>query len=68
MLIIFQDKNFLYDFLEDKWTELAPMQETHHKHGCGLAIREDGTKEVVVAGGYRKGSVEIFNLDSQSWR
>ena len=40
------------------------------KHGCGLATKSTGQKEVIVAGGDSPsiGSVEILNLDSGSWR
>ena len=58
----------MYDFIMDKWTELAPMQENRTSHACGLVTLSDDTKELVVAGGYHRTSVEIYNFETQTWR
>ena len=58
----------MYDFFTDQWTELPSMQTGRYFHACGLARKSDGTAQAVVAGGYNVDSVEIFDLDSQTWR
>lgn len=58
----------MYDFTSNTWTELPPMQENRDSHGCGVVTLEDGTQELVVAGGYDRTSVEIYNFGTQVWR
>ena len=62
-----QNHFYIYNFIEDSWTELAPMQESRFGHGCGLVTLEDGTQELVVAGGHTT-SVEIYSFENQNWR
>ena len=68
MDLAFQAQVFLYDFSVSAWTALAPMQERRTYHGCGLVVKNRGAREVVVAGGAGSKSVEIYNLETQSWR
>ena len=56
----------MYDFFADQWTELPSMQTGRLYHGCGLARKQDGTLQVVVAGGFTKDSVEILDLDTMT--
>ena len=58
----------MYDFSADQWTELPSMKTSRYGHGCGLARKLDGTLQAVVAGGYLEDSVEIFDLDTETWR
>lgn len=58
----------MYDFSEDQWTELPFLQTGRYWHACGLARKLDGTYQVVVAGGYTENSIEIFDLDTKTWR
>ena len=65
----------MYDFSADLWTELPSMQTGRIDHGCGLARKQDGTLHAVVAGGFSKtdggtytDTIEIFDLETMTWR
>ena len=58
----------MYDFSMDVWTTLEPMQMGRSGHGCGLIEHENGTQEVMVAGGQNTSTVEMYNLESGIWR
>ena len=58
----------MYDFSGDQWTELPSMQTGRYSHGCGLSKKLDGTLQAVVAGGKGRDSVEIYDLDTKTWR
>ena len=44
------------------------MLRPRDRHACGLVTRDDGSREVVVAGGNSLDSVEIFDLEAMRWR
>ena len=62
----------MFDFAAFEWTKLPSMPTGRHGHGCGVIQKADGTQEAVVAGGddylYFEKSVEIYNIETQSWR
>lgn len=58
------DDTWVLNLKNLKWTPLTPMQTPRYQHGCILT--EAG--EVLVAGGFGRSSVEIFNPVSQEWR
>ena len=63
-----QSQVYMYDFFDDQWTELNSMQTGRLYHGCGLARKQDGALQVVVAGGVKNDSIEILDLDTMTWR
>ena len=68
--LVFQlNSVYFYDMSMDEWTHLSSMQTARFSHGCGLVKKSDGTMEAVVAGGFPiTNTVEIFNLETKTWR
>ena len=62
----------MYDHSNEELIRLPNLNGTRYHHGCGLVTKEDGTREVVIAGGYQPKKivdlVEILNLDTNTWR
>ena len=59
----------MYDSESDTWSVLPDMKTTRHYHGCGLAVKSDGTSDqAVVAGGTDTQTVEVFDFTLMEWR
>ena len=56
------DLAFLYDWVTGTWTELPPSLTKKDNAACGLAVNEDGTADIVVAGGFNSLSVELLHI------
>ncbi len=53
------------------WEELPTPLSNRYHHNCGVVINGASGKEVVIAGGWENflpDTVEIFNLQSMTWR
>ena len=50
-----------------QWIPLPPMPTPRFYQQAGLVTYPDGTKGILVAGGYRETSVEFLNLDTLIW-
>ena len=55
------------------WTFGPRMNVARFSHTCNLIQRMEGSKEIIVVGGYDEhynglDSVEIYSLDNQTWR
>lgn len=63
---------YIFLYFSNDWTELSNSPTHRNKHGCGRVTSQTGTREIVVAGGVSTveylDSVDIFNLESMSWR
>lgn len=60
-----------YDFDSGSWSQLNDMQTARSSHGCGWAIKSDGTVQYVVAGGTTNGGTSTFEISESSggiWR
>ena len=67
------DQAFMFNKESNSWRELQRMTVGRRYHSCGMVANSDGTgKQVVVAGGkidrVYTDSVEIFSLETESWR
>ena len=62
----------MYNHLNGELIERQSIDGTRYHHGCGLVTKEDGTQEVVIAGGYQSNkivdSVQIYDLAADTWR
>ena len=59
----------------EKWTRGPELSLPKGYHSCSLVTHPDGVKDIVVAGGYARGTscyyqneVDIINLDSNTRR
>jgi hypothetical protein len=63
---------YIFLYFSNDWAELSNSPTHRNKHGCGRVTSQTGTREIVVAGGVSTveylDSVDIFNLESMSWR
>ena len=61
---------YLYDREYDTWREVPSMNMGRYRHSCGIIDSYGGSgKDIIVAGGYPyRQSVEIFSLDTETWR
>lgn len=50
------------------WSSWPDMQVARTNHRCGMVIKANGTREVLVTGGLHSSTTEVFNLDTQKWR
>ena len=80
-LVILDDKNlflagggskssraYIYNKDANVWREVSSMTEDRTFHSCGL-VRGNSGNEVVVLGGYTSSSlIEIFSIDTETWR
>ena len=81
-LVILDDKNlflagggnpespraYIYNKDANAWREVSSMTEPRYEHSCGL-VRGNSGNEVVVVGGYPTySSIEIFSIDTETWR
>ena len=62
-------KHFLMAFT----CRMAPMPRNRQDHACGLVVDPENGPEIVVAGGLDGSStaldsVDIYNVNSDSWR
>ena len=44
------------------------MPTRREEHGCGLVLHPDNGPEIVVAGGQDTDTVDIYTVDTNSWR
>ena len=58
-----KSRTYIYDWNKEQWTESAPLNKRRQYHGC--AVLED--QGVIVAGGTQESSVEVFDLQTESW-
>ena len=70
-------KTHVYRADDGEWEEVEDMISPRYGLMCGLAVTSAGSQEVVAAGGYFvpglfvqyfSDAVEIFSLDTRSWR
>ena len=59
---------FIYLSRQKYWKRLPSLSYQRSDHSCGLVRRPSGDVEIVVAGGVREVTLEIFNFRSQTWR
>ena len=62
------ERAFMYNRGNDSWRQLPDMQTRRNRHSCGLVQSPTGTREIVVAGGQHEHPMEIFSVDSETWR
>ena len=50
------------------WTQLPDSTNYHTRSMCGKVTAENGTEELVIAGGTAGPTTEIYNMASNTWR
>ena len=70
----FDKDTYMYSTLTNEWQQLPLMPTGRRYSGCGVVRLEDGSKVVVVVGGYgyevdndRTDTVEIYSIEEQQW-
>ncbi len=58
---------YFYNMESGEYTQGPDMEVERYFHSCGILTASDGSKKLVVAGGYLEKSVEIMDLDSVTW-
>ena len=73
-LVIFQDnpsqRTFIYDFLENSWTEGPLLLTPRYYHSsCAVQLDDGSTQCIIVIGGpeYWPGSTEIYDIKNGKW-
>ena len=56
----------MYDTITKTWATLAPSKDSHGNGFGGMVTRPDGTRELVIAGGYSK-TTEVYSLSTDTW-
>ena len=81
-LVILDDKNlflagggnpgspraYIYNKDANAWREVSSMTEGRRYHSCGLVRGNSGNEVVVVGGSSTYSSIEIFSIDTETWR
>ena len=74
-LAIMSAPAYMYSKMEDSWTQLPDMVTARVYMSCGTITNTKGQFEVIVPGGwnllepgYYLSSVEIYNVQSETWR
>ena len=66
------DEAWIYDSFLDEWTEIESFAVARENHVAGLVQGTDGSKYVVIAGGFDmedglERSAEVYSLRNQTW-
>ena len=67
----FTDSCFLYDIDENKWQRCPDMMRNRKSACCAVLKRDDGSEEIIVAGGEHGeicSNVDIFSMVTRKWR
>jgi hypothetical protein len=59
--------DWIFNILSNKWTPLPKSSERRNGPACGFLETQNGTRYIVLAGGYKSSTTEILNLESNEW-